>query len=144
MPNRTISQVLNGRAFPALPEDHNVQEAAVMMREWKQSAILILKDQRITGILTERDIVFKVIATQQDPATTKIADVMTRQVTTISPDKPFGHAMHLMYEGGFRHVPVVNDNGTPVGIITSQDALDIETYNMVHELSRREEIAVIL
>ncbi len=144
MPNRTISDVLNGRAFPTLPEDHTIQEAALMMREWKHSAILILKDQRITGILTERDIVFKVIAARLDPAATAVSDVMTRHITTITPDKPFGHAMHLMYEGGFRHLPVVNDRGNPLGIISSQDALDVETFNMVHELERREEIAVIL
>ena len=69
---------------------------------------------------------------------------MTRDVRTIHRDKPFGHALHLMYEGGFRHIPVVDDTGHPVGLLAAHDALDLDGLQMEQELVRREEITVIL
>ena len=68
---------------------------------------------------------------------------MTPHPQTIAPDQPFGHALHMMYEGGFRHVPVV-ENGTPVGIVSSRDALGPELGEFVAELGDRERIGEIL
>lgn len=144
MPHRKISEILNGRSFPALTSDWSIREASILMREWKSSAVLILKEGFIEGILTERDIVFKAIALNLDPASTPVSVVMTRNVISIRDEKPLGHAMHLMYEGGFRHVAVVNHFGAPVGIVSAQDALDIEAVSLLEELVRREEIAVVL
>ncbi|AKU11187.1 putative inosine-5-monophosphate dehydrogenase related protein [Azoarcus sp. CIB] len=96
------------------------------------------------GILTERDIVFRVVAQGLDPAATSVESIMTTQVQTIHKNKPFGHALHLMYEGGFRHMPVVDDGGTPVGLLAAHDALDIDGLQLEHDLVRREEISVIL
>ena len=53
---------------------------------------------------------------------------MIRDVRTIHRDKPFGHALHLMYEGGFRHIPVVDDTGHPVGLLAAHDALDLDGF----------------
>ena len=144
MPHRNISEVIKGRSFPALTSDWSVREASILMREWRSSAVLIVKDGHLEGILTERDIVFKAIALNLDPSSTPIAVVMTRDVVSIDAERPLGHALHLMFEGGFRHVPVVNCLGVPVGIVTAQDALAIEAVTMVEELVRREEIAAIL
>ena len=74
---------------------------------------------------------------------TRLADVMTRECQTIAPDKPLGHALHMMYEGGFRHVPVV-ENGTPIGMISARDALGTELLDFETELVKREHIREIL
>jgi CBS domain-containing protein len=144
MPYRTVAEVLNARSFPTLNVDMNIKDASVIMKEWRNSAVLVIANGVISGILTERDVVFRVIASGLDPATTRVSDVMTRHVTCIQEDKPFGHALHMMYEGGFRHVPVINAQGKPVGIVTAQDALGLDSIQMMHELVQREEIAVIL
>ena len=73
-----------------------------------------------------------------------VAKVMTSNVQTIHVDKPFGHALHLMYEGGFRHMPVVDDNGSAVGLVAAQDALALDGFQLEQELMRREEITVLL
>jgi CBS domain-containing protein len=62
----------------------------------------------------------------------------------IGPDKPFGHALHLMFEGGFRHMPVVDPIGRPIGLISSRDALGLEVSNFGKELEHREELAEVL
>ena len=65
---------------------------------------------------------------------------MTRDPQTITQDKPFGHALHMMYEGGFRHVPVVED-GVPIGIVSARDVLGPELEEFACDLQRREHIA---
>jgi CBS domain-containing protein len=57
---------------------------------------------------------------------------------------PFGHALHLMYEGGFRHVPVVDIAGRPVGLLSAREALSSDALEFGRDLERREEITVIL
>jgi len=106
--------------------------------------LLVVEKGVLAGICTERDIVFGVVAADLDPAQTRVDAVMTRNVQTIGPEKPFGHALHLMYEGGFRHVPVVDRAGHPLGLLAAHDALDADGLQLERELIRREEVTVIL
>jgi len=99
--------------------------------------------ERLTGIFTERDALFRVIAEGRDPQATLVRDVMTRDPQTIAPERPFGHALHMMFEGGFRHVPVI-ENGQPVGVVSARDALGTEIKEFVSDLERRERIGEIL
>ena len=68
---------------------------------------------------------------------------MTPDPQSIHPDKAFGHAMLMMYEGGFRHVPVV-ENGRPLGVVSARDALGPELQAFESEISNREHIREIL
>ncbi|AXS80001.1 cyclic nucleotide-binding/CBS domain-containing protein [Dechloromonas sp. HYN0024] len=144
MPNRLISEVIQGRPFPTTVTGTTVREAAIIMKEWHSSAILVVNKNKLVGICTERDIVFRAVANHCDPANTAVSTIMTRNVQSIGPDKPFGHALHLMFEGGFRHIPVIDENGHPVGLLAAHDALDSDGLDMEHDLVRREEITVIL
>jgi CBS domain-containing protein len=69
---------------------------------------------------------------------------MTHRPQTLTEDKPFAHALHLMYEGGFRHVAVVDRNQRPIGVVSARDALALDALDFSAELERREEITVIL
>ena len=89
------------------------------------------------GILSERDIVFRVVAAGLDTRTTRIDEVMTRDPQTVHPDLPFGSALIVMHEGGFRHLPVVED-GKAVGIVSSRIALDPALEEFAAEKSRRQ------
>lgn len=144
MPYRRISEVIGHRPFPTVHPETTVREAAIIMKEWKSSAVLVTLKNKLHGILTERDIVFRIVAANCNPATTTVHSVMTSNVQTIHMDKPFGNALHLMYEGGFRHMPVVDDSGKPVGLLAAHDALEMDGLQMEQELVRREEITVIL
>lgn len=144
MPNRRISEVIGRRPFPTARMGTTVRDAAIIMKEWHSSAILVVNHGVLAGICTERDLVFRALAGDCDPVKTPVSAVMTRQVQTVGPDKPFGHALHLMYEGGFRHIPVVDRTGHPIGLLAAHDALDMDGLQMEQELVRREEITVIL
>lgn len=144
MPHRPIREVISQRQFPTVCPGATIRNSAIIMREWKSSAVLVVDKDQLLGILTERDIVFRVVAQGLEPAATTVDAIMTTRVQTIHQDKPFGHALHMMYEGGFRHLPVVDDAGKPVGLLAAHDALDIDGLQLGQDLVRREEISVIL
>jgi CBS domain-containing protein len=113
-----------------------VGQAARLMARSSVSAVVVVEDDALVGIFTERDAVFRVIAKRLDPETTCLSEVMTANPLTVESDRSFGHALRLMHENGFRHVPVV-ENGKPVGIVTSRHALDPEMEDFVCEAQRR-------
>ncbi|HZQ63008.1 MAG TPA: CBS domain-containing protein [Casimicrobiaceae bacterium] len=115
-----------------------VFEAATLMKQKGKGALLVLEGAKLIGIVTERDIVFRVVAAGRDPRATPLADVMTPQPQSIHPDKPFHHALQIMHRGGFRHVPVV-ENERPLGIVSARDALDDDLYELRADLALRAE-----
>src|SRR3954463_5762746 len=123
--------------------DMTVADAAYLMKERRVGAVLVISEGRLAGIFTERDALFRVIAEGRDPAKTELQDVMTANPRTITPDRPFGHALHMMHEGGFRHVPVV-EGGAPLGVVSARDALGPELEAFVAELDKREHIFEVL
>ena len=144
MPSRPIHQVLADRPFVNVSIFTSVREVTQLMQAQHCSAALITEHGVLTGIFTERDATFRVIAAGLDPDATAVGEVMTHKPLVLTEDKPFGHALHLMYENRIRHVPVVDTTGRPVGVVTSRDALLIDAIDFNTELIRREEITVIL
>jgi CBS domain-containing protein len=144
MPNRLIRDVIAGQSIRTADATTTVLAAAQTMAASGIGSLLIVDAKgSLTGIFTERDALNRVLAKGLDPAKTTLAQVMTGKLQTIAPDRPLGHALHLMFEGGFRHVPVV-ENGKPVGMVSARDALGGEMVQFEHELTQRDEIAEIL
>ncbi len=144
MPSRPIHQVIAHQPFICVPIDMSVRAVAQLMQDQRQSAALVTEHGVLTGIFTERDATFRVLAAGLDPDATPVGAVLTHKPQTITDDKPFGHALHLMYDGGFRHLPVVDLTGRPIGMLSARDALALDAEAFGQELVRREEIAVIL
>ena len=142
MPQRPVRSILRQTPVTA-HADTTVAEAARLMKEQRVGALLVLEGERLAGIFTERDALFRVVAEGRDPGATHLRDVMTLNPRTIGPDRPFGHALHLMHEGGFRHVPVV-DGGRALGVVSARDALGPELEAFVGELDERSHISEIL
>lgn len=140
---RPVRSIIEDQKPVTASADTTVAAAARLMKEHRTGALLVLQEGRLAGIFTERDALFRVIGEGRDPKKTRIADVMTANPRTIAPDRPFGHALHLMYEGGFRHVPVV-DNGRPLGVVSTRDALGPDLQQFVAELDKRTHIGEIL
>jgi CBS domain-containing protein len=115
----------------------SVFEVAELMLRHRVGAVLVVEGGSLIGIFTERDAVFRVLAAGRDAHTVRVGEVMTPQPVTVGPEASFGHAMLLMHERGFRHVPVVED-GRLVGIVSARDALDPELEDFICEERRRE------
>jgi CBS domain-containing protein len=143
MPNRPIRELISNQTlFVATPRS-SVSEACALMKAGHVGAIAIVEEGRLRGIFTERDAVYRVLAQDLEPHATRLEQVMTRAPQTITSDRPFGHALHLMYEGGFRHVPVV-EGGKLVGMVSARDALGADLVQFRDDVEEREHIAEIL
>lgn len=143
MPNRPVGEIVHQQAITTAKPTDLVADAAKRMRERGIGALLVVEGNRLVGIFTERDALNRVLAAGLDPASTRLAEVMTAEPQTISPETPFRSALHLMYENGYRHVPVVVD-GKPVGMVSARDALGMEIVEFEHDLELRQNITEIL
>ncbi|GLT22417.1 signal transduction protein [Zoogloea oryzae] len=144
MPHRTLRQVVEGQTVVSALADTTVRAAAISMASNNVGAILVVDAAgKLAGLFTERDVLNRVVARGLDPDSTPLAAVMTTKLQTASPDKPLAHALHMMFEGGFRHVPVVDD-GKPVGMVSARNALGLEIHQFEQELVERDHIAEIL
>lgn len=144
MPNRPVSKVVENRVFVTVPLDLPVSEAAKLMQTQGVAAVLVVEDGRLAGICTERDLVVDVLAAGLDARRTPVSAVMTADPVSVGAEMPFGHALHLMFEGGFRHVPVLNQAGALLGVVSVRDALALDVVRFQEELRMREALAEIL
>jgi len=137
-----IKRVMEKRKFLMAPPETTVSKAAKLMAKKNVGAVMVVENERLIGIFTERDAVFRVIAKGCDAQTTRLVDVMTSDPKTLDPNKSFGYALLMMHENGFRHVPVV-ENGKPIGIVSSRNAMDPDLEEFVSEAQRRKYIQAI-
>jgi CBS domain-containing protein len=137
--SQRVKSVMRRKKFLTAPPQTTVSKAAELMANKNVGAVMVVEKERLIGIFTERDAVFRVIARGRDAQTTTLAEVMTAAPKTVDPDKTYGYALLMMHENGFRHVPVI-ENGKPVGIVSSRNALDPEMEEFVSEAQRRKHI----
>lgn len=141
MPRRMIRDVIAGRSLVTATQEMTVRAACRLMFEKRIGAVLVVDQSAgMIGIFTERDALNKILAAGRDPDTTLLSEVMVGDVRSISADKPLAFALYMMEEGGFRHVPVVDENGRPVGMVSARDALGQDILEVERELKRIEEI----
>jgi CBS domain-containing protein len=119
-----------------LPESTTVREAAEAMRANDIGDVVVVDDNgKLSGILTDRDIVVRVVAEGRDPRTTRIGDIASRDLTAVSPDDPVDRAVQLMRDKAIRRLPAV-DKGKPVGIVSIGDlALDRDPGSALADIS---------
>jgi CBS domain-containing protein len=108
------------------PPTATVKEACAAMRDRGAGSVLVTGPSgSLVGIFTGRDAVCRVLATGKDSATTRLGDVMTRNPATLSPERTAVEALRLMWDGGFRHAPLVKE-GKVLGIVSRGDFKGIE------------------
>lgn len=144
MAYRTLRKIVeHQKMLTAAPPKTSVREAARLMKLTQVGALLVVEHGHLVGIFTERDALIRVLAEGLNPETTALAEVMTLNPITIHPDQPFLSALHLMYENGFRHVPVAED-GRPLGMVSARDALELEAAEFEATMHLREHLRAIL
>jgi CBS domain-containing protein len=141
--SQPVESIMEPGKFVTASPETTVQEAAELMSRRHVGAVLVVEQGHLLGIFTERDAVFRVIATGLEPCMTTIAQVMTCDPITISSGKSFGTAMLLMQKNGFRHLPITDD-GRPVGIVSARTAMDPDLEEFVVEERRREHFQKML
>ena len=119
----TVQDILSrkGRHVNTIDPHASVYAAAVLMNEHKIGSLLVLDGERLVGIFTERDILRRVVAAQRDPSATAVGDVMTADVACCRPDTSVEEARGLMKDLRVRHLPVLDDDGAVVGMLSIGD-----------------------
>lgn len=143
MPHRKLQSVVSKRPLVIGSPEMTVLDAAVAMRQKGVGSVVVEDAGALAGIFTERDLLYRVVAAGLDPAQTSLADVMTKDVVGLEGDRPLSHALHLMHQHNFRHVPVL-EQGKPIGMVSARDALGIEWQDFEREVKLANDIAEIL
>jgi len=138
MLSQPVRSLIGQHGFVTAPPGTTVREAVEMMARERVGAVVVVENDRLIGIFSERDAVFRVVARGLEPTATALAQVMTPAPVSIDPDRSFGYAMAVMHEHGCRHLPVV-ENGRPIGIVSARNALDPELEDFVCEERRRKQ-----
>ncbi len=128
-----VAEVMSRGVDPVDPAD-TVQVAATQMAELDVGAVLVGTTDSIAGILTDRDIILRLVVDGRSPAEVAIRDVMSSTVFSCREDDPVESAFAEMRERQIRRMPVLNDEGRPIGIVTLSDlAKAIEGPEQVRE-----------
>jgi CBS domain-containing protein len=127
MDERTVFQSLSRRHVTSLGPGATVYEAACVMTRANCGSVLIIDTAgALLGILTERDLMTRVLAKALDPAKTAVPEVMTPNPRCVGPDMSVSDAVLIMIERGFRHLPVMAGDGKLLGVFSVRDALPRE------------------
>lgn len=129
-----IGSIIN-RGIPLkwIPVQSTVIDAVKIMVGHNVGALPVLDDTRLVGVFSERDLMKRVIVEARDPRTTKVADVMTRDLWAADVNDDHTTAMKLMSEQRIRHLPVL-EKGNLVGFISLRDLLRLELDSKDHEI----------
>jgi len=97
-----------------------IQEAAQAMRQADIGDVIVMQDSKVCGILTDRDIVVRALADGKDPKSTRVQEICTRELATLSPSDSVDDAVEVMRQQAVRRVPVV-EGKKPVGVVSLGD-----------------------
>jgi len=131
MPRR-IFEAMSATEAVILPPSATVHAAAVAMKERRQCVVLAMTADRLEGILTEQDVVRRVVAERRDAEHVTVAEVMTRHPDTIPASDLALTGLQMMEDGGYRHLPVIHD-GRVVGLISRVDFAGAEKTELEAE-----------
>ena len=132
MSERTVLQSMSRRHVLSLGPAASVHDAACAMTRANCGSVLIIDNAgTMLGILTERDLMTRVLAKGLDANTTAVTQVMTRNPQCVGPEVKVADAVLIMIERGFRHLPVVEPGGRVIGVFSARDALPREVNTAV-------------
>lgn len=109
-----------GHKVESITLTHSAYDAAKKMADMKIGALLVMTGTKLEGIVSERDILRKVVVSAQDPKSISVSEVMTRDLTTVTPATTVREAMRIVTDNRIRHLPVL-ENGQLIGMISIGD-----------------------
>lgn len=124
MTHKSIAEIIDHQELARLPGETTIREVGRYMVDHGVGSVLVMDGEDLKGIFTERDALKIFVATRRNPDLTHVGEVMTDHLQTISPDASPEEALHLMTEGKFRHIPVVDDTGHVLGVVSQRDLLN--------------------
>ncbi len=142
MPERTVFQSMAQRHVVNVGPAATIYDAACVMTRANCGSVLVIDTAgTLLGIVTERDLMTRVVAKKVDPAATPVADIMTRNPRCVPPETKVTDAVLIMIECGFRHLPIVKaDSGKILGVFSVRDAMPREVNAAVNLAEFNEQV----
>ena len=145
MAERTVFQSMPKKHVVSVGPQASVYEAACVMTRANCGSVLVMEPpDKLLGILTERDLMTRVLARALDPQKTVVADVMTGSPTCVGPETRVSDAVLIMLERGFRHLPVVGPSSRILGVFSIRDALPREIGTALSQAEFNEQVNDVL
>lgn len=119
---------------PTISPTATVLDAARAMERSRGGAAAVVDGERLVGIISERDVLLRVVAAERDPRKTTVQDVMTSSVETLGPDAGTSEALELMISRHIRHLPLINQEGKVVGLLALRSLLQHHVEELVDQL----------
>lgn len=140
MRRKIMPGVISGnQELSCLRPEAMAQEAAALMRERVVGAVMVVDGGRLAGIVTERDLVFRLIAEGLDASATPIGAIMTKAPETLAPGDSVLDALEKMQSGRYRHLPVVDD-GRICGMVSVRDLFAAARRSLEEDLHDAESL----
>jgi CBS domain-containing protein len=111
-----------------------VIDAVRLMNDRRVGAVAVTESNKLTGIFTERDLMIRVVLEGKDPSDTPVKDVMTERPVAVNKNVSMGEALSMMSEHHFRHLPVVDEDDTVMGLLSVRDVLSNRVDKLGQEL----------
>ena len=131
----TLRELVKDRKLYSIESDRSVLEAARYMMEHNVGALPVLRNGDLAGILSERDIMNRVVAVGRTPGTTAVSEVMTANPRAVAADESIEECLFIMNEFGFRHLPIV-DGKQLRGLVSLRDVLMHQAAEMQRQARR--------
>jgi CBS domain-containing protein len=131
----TLRELIKDRKVYSVESSRTVLEAARFMMEHNIGALPVLRNGELTGILSERDIMNRVVAVGRTPGTTAVSEVMTANPRAVPADESVEECLFIMREFGFRHLPIV-DGKELKGLVSLRDILMHQAAEMERQARR--------
>lgn len=129
----SLRELFRDRALYYLSPKQSVAEAARYMSERNVGAVCILEGSRLVGILSERDMMKRVIAAHRDPDKARVAEVMTSKPIVVEASDDCENCLKVMKQAGVRHLPVIEGNKL-LGLVSLRDLLQVDLNEKEEEL----------
>jgi len=136
MIRKIVPDVIRDQTLQMVSPRETVRETAKLMRDKKIAAVLVMEDERLVGIITERDMTTRVIAAGLNADTTVVGSVMTANPDTLAPDDNASDAINMMRKRNYRHLPVV-DGTRVVGMVSVRDLYAVYNGELEQDLKDR-------
>jgi len=131
----TLRELVKDRRVYSVEATRSVLEAARFMMEHNVGAVPVLRNGELAGILSERDIMNRVVAVGRTPGTTAVSEVMTANPRAVAADESIEECLFIMREFGFRHLPIV-DGKELKGLVSLRDILMRQAAEMERQTRR--------
>ena len=119
---------------PSVSPDASVLDAVRIMESAHHGALAVTESGRLVGVISERDVMLRVVGKRKDAENTKVREVMTGTVKTVRPDCEANEALTIMVANHIRHVVLVNEAGAVLGLASARDVFQAHVESLDHQV----------